>query len=312
MLRRWTPVPRPPDVRALITGASGFVGRHLAQHLSDAGDEVVGTDRSEGGPDLLDPEGLEKLFVDVEPEVVYHLAGDADVGGSWDHPLETFRANAEGTLNVLSAARTAGVERVLSIGSADVYGIVPPEELPITESTPLRPVSPYAASKIAAEFLGLQAWLGRGLDVVCVRAFNHVGPGQSERFLAPAVAMRIVRTEREGGDTISAGNLTPRRDLTDVRDVVRAYRMLVTSGQPGTVYNVCSGTAFSVAEVCDMLIANAERPLRIEADPDLQRPVDLPVLVGDHSLITEHTGWEPEIPIERSLRELLEECRTRP
>jgi len=312
MLRRWTPTRRPPDVRALITGASGFVGRHLARHLEDLGDDVIGTDRSDGGPDLLDAEGLEKLLVDLSPEVVYHLAGDADVGGSWDHPLETFRANAEGTLNVLAAARAAGVGRVLSIGSADVYGIVPAEDLPITEETPLRPVSPYAASKVAAEYLALQAWLGREQDVVCVRAFNHIGPGQSERFVAPAVAMRIVRTEREGGELVAAGNLTPRRDVTDVRDVVRAYRMLVTSGRPGTIYNVCSGTAYSIAELCDMLVANASRPLRIEADPDLQRPVDLPVLVGDHSLITEHTGWEPEIPIERSLRELLEECRTRP
>jgi GDP-4-dehydro-6-deoxy-D-mannose reductase len=299
-------------MKALVTGAGGFVGRHLVRHLAECGDEVHETDRSEGGPDLLDAEALEKLFLDLSPDVVYHLAGDADVGGSWDHPVETFRANAEGTLNVLTAARAAGVGRVLAIGSADVYGIVPPEELPITEATPLRPVSPYAASKVAAEYLALQAWLGRDQEVVCVRAFNHVGPGQSERFLAPAVAMRIVRTERAGGDTVTAGNLTPRRDLTDVRDVVRAYRSLVEDGRPGRVYNVCSGTALSVAEICEILIANAERPMRLEADPDLQRAVDLPVLVGDHSLLTRDTGWEPEIPIERSLRELLEECRTRP
>jgi GDP-4-dehydro-6-deoxy-D-mannose reductase len=299
-------------VRALITGAGGFVGHHLARYLEEAGDEVSGTDRSDGGPDLLDPEGLEKLFLDRSPEVVYHLAGDADVGGSWDHPTETFRTNAEGTLNVLAAARAAGVERVLSIGSADVYGRVLPEDLPITEQTPLRPVSPYAASKIAAEYLGIQASLGHGQDVICVRAFNHVVPGQSERFVAPAVAMRIVRTEREGGESVAAGNLTPRRDLTDVRDVVRAYRLLVESGRPGSVYNVCSGKAYSIAEVCEILISHANRPLRLEADPDLQRPVDLPVLAGDHSLITADTGWTPRIPIEQSLAELLDECRTRP
>jgi len=298
-------------MRALITGAGGFVGFHLTRHLTDAGDEVIGTDLSSGGPDLLDAEGLTRLVAEVRPDAIYHLAGDADVGGSWDHPRSTFRANAEGTLNLLAAARDGGVHRVLHIGSADVYGKVRPDELPLTESAALRPVSPYAASKIAAEYVALQAHGGYGQEVVIVRAFNHIGPGQSERFVAPAVAMRIARAEREGGTAVSAGNLTPRRDLTDVRDVVRAYRMLVTSGEPGVVYNVFSGRALSVEEICRALIAASTSNLTLEADPELQRPVDLPVLMGDASRIHAATGWEPSIPITQSLSDLLEDCRSR-
>ena len=298
-------------MRALITGSSGFVGRHLEHHLVESGDEVVGTDRASGGPDLLDAVGFASLLADVRPDAVYHLAGDADVGGSWDHPRETFRANAEGTLNILKAARACNVGRVLHIGSADVYGRVRPHELPLSESSPLRPVSPYAASKIAAEYLALQACGGYGQEVVIVRAFNHIGPGQSDRFVAPAVALRIARAELDGTHTISAGNLTPRRDLTDVRDVVRAYRLLVLSGEPGVAYNVCSGSALSVAEICEALIAASTADLTLEADPELQRPVDLPVLIGDNSRLRAATGWAPTIPFAVSLGDLLAECRTR-
>lgn len=299
-------------MRALITGSSGFVGRHLEHHLIDSGDDVIGTDRASDGPDLLDAAGLTALMGDVRPDAVYHLAGDADVGGSWDHPRQTFRANAEGTLNVLEAARAANVRRVLHIGSADVYGRVRPDELPLSEDSALRPVSPYAASKIAAEYLALQAHGGYGQEVVVVRAFNHIGPGQSDRFVAPAVSMRIAKAELDGTHTISAGNLTPRRDLTDVRDVVRAYRLLIVSGEPGLAYNVCSGTALSVAEICEALIACSTADLTLEADPELQRPVDLPVLIGDNSRLRAATGWTPIIPIAQSLGDLLAECRTRP
>ena len=298
-------------MRALITGSGGFVGHHLAAHLTACGDEVTGTDRTLGGPDLLDPAAMQALMNDLRPEAVYHLAGDADVGGSWDHPLDTFRANAEGTLNVLAAAREAGVGRVLHIGSADVYGRVQPDELPISEQAPLRPVSPYAASKIAAEYVALQAYQGYGQEVVIVRAFNHIGPGQSERFVAPAVAMRIARAEQDGTEVIGAGNLTPQRDLTDVRDVVRAYRLLVDGGQPGIVYNVCSGVPLSIRELCETLIDLSTARLTLEADPDLQRPVDLPILAGDNSRLRSATGWEPRVAITESLRDLLDECRSR-
>ncbi len=298
-------------VKVLVTGAGGFVGHHLVAHLKAEGDDVISTDRSLGGPDLNDGEALTALVLDVSPDAIYHLAGDADVGGSWNHPAVTFRNNANGTLALLEAARAAGTERVLSISSADVYGKVLPSELPLTELSPLRPTSPYAASKVAAEFLGVQAHLGHGLDVIGVRAFNHIGPGQSTNFVAPAVACRIAEAERDHLDDISVGNLTPRRDLTDVRDVVRAYRLLISHGEPGEIYNVCSGQDVSIGELCSTLIGMSIRPLAMVPDPDMQRAVDLPVLRGDHAKLTAATGWKPAIAVATSLADLLEDCRQR-
>jgi len=298
-------------MKALVTGASGFVGRHLVDHLTASGDEVALCDRVHGGIDICDAGAIASLVRSEGPDAVYHLAGWADVGGSWSEPVEAFRANAEGTLNVLLACADAGVARVLSVGSADVYGRVTEAELPLREDAPLRPVSPYAASKVAADFLGLQAFLGRGLGVIRVRAFNHLGPGQTDRFVAPALATRIARNEVEGGEVVPVGNLSPRRDFTDVRDVVRAYRLLVERGEPGEVYNVCSGRDIAVQQLAEMLVAIAERPMRLEPDPDLQRPVDIPVLRGDNARIRAATGWQPEIPMEQTLADLLDDCRRR-
>ncbi|CAN5911653.1 GDP-mannose 4,6-dehydratase [soil metagenome] len=297
--------------RVLVTGASGFVGRHLVEHLDAAGDEVVGIDRASDGLDITDAAAVAEMVTAIGPTVIYHLAGWADVGASWRAPAEAFRVNAEGTLNVLGAAAKAGVERVLAVSSADVYGVVKPDELPLTEDSPLRPASPYAASKVAADFLGLQAWLGRGLPVLRVRAFNHLGPGQTDRFVAPALASRIARAERDGGEVLRVGDLSARRDFTDVRDVVRAYRLLVHHGEPGEVYNVCSGVDLAVSEVADQLLARATTPLRLETDPDLLRPVELPVLLGSHDRLTAATGWEPEIPMAQTLTDLLTDWRQR-
>ena len=298
-------------IKALVTGASGFVGRHLVAHLRESGDLVVGSDRETDGVDITVATQVEEMFDRVRPDVIYHLAGWADVGGSWKAPVDAFRANAEGTLNVLGAAKTAGVQRVLSVSSADVYGIVRPEELPLTEDSPLRPASPYAASKVAADYLGLQAWLGRGLPVIRVRAFNHLGPGQTDKFVAPALASRVARAERDGGEVITVGDLSARRDFTDVRDVVRAYRLLMEAGDPGEVYNVCSGVDLAVRELADQLVGQARVPLRLEVDESLLRPVELPVLRGSHERITAATGWEPDIPIQQTLTDLLEDWRVR-
>jgi GDP-4-dehydro-6-deoxy-D-mannose reductase len=302
-------------LRALVTGGSGFVGHHLVAHLIAQGDEVMTCDRAPlpGGEvlDITDAEATGELVARLQPEVIYHLAGWADVGGSWQAPVEAFRANAEGTLNVLQAATDVGVDRVLAVSSADVYGAVSEAELPLTEESALRPASPYAASKVAADFLALQAWLGRRLPVLRVRAFNHLGPGQTDKFVAPALASRIARNEVEGGDVITIGNLSARRDFTDVRDVVRAYRLLVEHGEPGEVYNVCSGRDVAVQELADDLLAMARRPMRFETDPELLRPVDVPVLWGDHARLTKATGWEPEIPLSQTLTDLLDDWRTR-
>jgi GDP-4-dehydro-6-deoxy-D-mannose reductase len=298
-------------VRALVTGAGGFVGVHLVRHLEQEGDDVVELERRNDGIDIADADALTEAVVAAKPEAVYHLAGAADVGGSWAAPRETFLANALGTLNVLEASREAGAERVLAVTSADVYGRVTSDELPLGEDRPLRPVSPYAASKVAADALAQQAWLGHRLPVIRVRAFNHLGPGQSDRFVAPSLAARIARNERDGGDEVPIGNMTPRRDVTDVRDVVRAYRLLMDAGEPGAVYNVCRGSAVSVRQIAEALLAMATRPMRLVSDPALQRPVDIPVLVGDNTALRAATGWEPTIPLDQTLSDVLADWRAR-
>ena len=299
-------------MRALVTGGLGFVGRHLVAHLQGQGDEVVTVDHHGPVPvDITDPDAIHRAIAAAEPEVVYHLAGWADVGASWSDPVGTFRANAEGTLHVLGACIAVGVRRALSVASADVYGVVTEDELPLHEGSPIRPTSPYAASKVAADAVAQQAFLGHGLGVIRVRPFNHLGPGQSERFVAPALAARIARAEAAGDDEIVVGNLTPRRDLTDVRDVVRAYRLLVEHGEPGDVYNVCTGHDVSIQELADRLVAHARRPISLTTDPALMRPVDLPVLRGDPSKLQAATGWKPELPLDLTLSELLDDMRAR-
>lgn len=297
--------------RALITGSSGFVGKHLIDHLEAMGDEVILCDR-ENGHDILDGNALHKYFRETNPDVVYHLAGWADVGGSWSAPVVTLRVNAEGTLNVLLAASEVGVNRLLLVSSADVYGRVTSSELPLTEHSDLRPVSPYAASKVAADFLGVQAWLGSQLPVIRARAFNHLGPGQTDRFVASALASRIVDNERRGGGTVPVGDLSARRDFTDVRDVVRAYRMLVESGEPGEAYNVCSGVDLAVQDLADRLLALSDTEMRLEVDESLLRPVEVPVLRGDPTKIRSAVGWSPEIDIDETLSDLLAQWRGHP
>jgi GDP-4-dehydro-6-deoxy-D-mannose reductase len=296
-------------MRALVTGGAGFVGRHLVHHLEEMGDTVTAVDRH-NGPDLLDAGALAGLIDEVAPEAVYHLAGWSDVGGSWDHPDAAFEANANGTLHLLLACRSRPM-RVLSVSSADVYGRVSLAELPLTEDAPLRPVTPYAVSKVAADFLAVQAHLGYGLDVVRVRAFNHLGPGQTNRFVAPAIAERIAQNEFDGREVVPVGNLTPRRDFTDVRDVVRAYRLLVLHGEAGEAYNVCTGTDLAISDLADQLIALARRPMRLQEDAALRRPVEVPVLRGDPTKLHKATGWQPEIPLDQTLSDLLDEWRRR-
>jgi GDP-4-dehydro-6-deoxy-D-mannose reductase len=299
-------------MRALITGGLGFVGCHLRDHLVASGDDVVTLDRhSEPPVDITDLASVQAAVAAARPEAVYHLAGWADVGGSWKHPHTVLRVNGEGTLNVLEACREAGVDRVLAVASADVYGVVSEDELPLDEHAPLRPTSPYAASKLAADALAQQAFLGHGLGVIRVRPFNHLGPGQSEQFVAPALAARIVRAERAGDTAITVGNLSARRDFTDVRDIVRAYRLLMERGAPGEVYNVCSGRDLSIQYLADHLVSLATRPIELRPDPELMRPADLPVLRGDASKLRAATGWAPEIPIEQTLADLLDELRQR-
>ena len=218
-------------MRALITGGRGFVGTWLARHLRDQGDEVVAVDQE---TDVADLEALSPVVAEAAPDAIYHLAALTHVGASWEHPEAVLRVNVLGTAAVLAAAR-AGPNRptVLVVSSSEVYGAVRPEELPVTEDQPVAPVTPYAASKSAAEQVALQAWRGFGQPVIVVRPFNHVGPGQADTFAVSALARRIVTARRTGSTSLTVGSLTPRRDFTDVRDVVRAYRLVIERGEPG-------------------------------------------------------------------------------
>lgn len=299
-------------MKALITGGSGFVGKYLAEECSAAGDDVVSIDRSGAEPlDITDRRAVHDAFAHHRPEVVYHLAALSHVGESWDEPNLAFRVNIEGTANVLDGARAAVVRRVIVVGSAEEYGRVEERDLPLREDSPLRPTSPYGVSKIAASFLALQAHLAYGFDVVRVRAFSHTGPGQSDRFLIPALAQRIAQAEREERDEIRVGSLDPVRDISDVRDVVRAYRLLATHGHAGVVYNVCSGTGVSVREIADRLVAAARRPLRVTVDQALVRPVEVPRLVGDATRLRADTGWSPTYSLDDTLTAVLDDARAR-
>jgi GDP-4-dehydro-6-deoxy-D-mannose reductase len=293
-------------MRAFVTGARGFVGRFLCAHLGEAGDTVeVGP----AGLDVTDGPATQAAIRAAQPDVVYHLAAFTHVGESWREPERTFRVNALGTLQVLLAAKACPTPpRVLLVSSAEVYGS--PAQLPLREDAPLAPVSPYAASKVAAEYLGVQAHLGEGVPVIRVRPFNHVGPGQSPAFVVSALAKRIVEAERTGLRTVRVGALGAKRDFTDVRDVVRAYRMLMLDGRPGEVYNVCSGRAVSIEELARRLLGLAGADLVLEHDPALERPVEIPVLCGDPTRIEQATGWVPETDLDRTLRDVLDHWRS--
>lgn len=288
-------------MRAFLTGGAGFVGGFLVRHLEERGDDVRLLPH---GVDVLDGERLATELAGAAPDVVYHLAALTHVGRSWDEPAATFSVNALGTLNLLEAARRlTPAPAVLLVSSAEVYGSG--EGAPLSEGAPLVPVTPYAASKVAAEYLGVQAFAGRGLRVLRVRPFNHVGPGQSDAFVVSALARRVAEAELAGGGVVRVGNLSPRRDVTDVRDVVRAYRLVAERGEAGEVYNVCSGRALAVSELLERLVDLARCDVEVVFDPALARPVDVPVLLGDSSRLAALTGWAPEVDLGQTLADVL-------
>ncbi len=290
-------------MRALVTGGRGFVGRWLVAHLTEAGDDVTAIDAE---TDVTDEQAVEGAMGAVEPDAVYHLAARAHVGDSWRDPLDVLRVNVLGTGAVLAAARRAAPEAtVLVVSSAEVYGTLAPEELPVAEDARVRPATPYASSKAAAEQVAVQAWLGYGQRALIVRPFNHVGPGQAPTFAVPALARRVLEARKRGSRELVVGTLTTRRDFTDVRDVVRAYRLLVDRAEPGGVYNVCSGRDVAIADVAARLMALCGVGLRVVTDPELVRPVDTPVLRGDPSRLVAATGWAPVIPLDETLADVL-------
>jgi len=312
-------------LRALITGAGGFVGGHLCAYLLAHTDwELMGTvypHPVEAQPpeprlrlrhaDLRDPGGVQALMDEVRPEYVFHLAAQSFVPTSFADPWDTLENNIRAELNLLEAVRRSGRRvRVLVVGSNEEYGAPRPEELPQTEESPLRPNNPYAVSKVAQDFLGLQYYLAYEIPVVRVRPFNHTGPGQSPRFVVPAFASQIARIEAGLQEpVVRVGNLEAARDFTDVRDIVRAYHLAVTQGEPGEVYNLASGRPHSIQELLETLLSYARVKVRCERDPSRYRPVDVPIAYGSAEKFRRRTGWKPEIPFEQTLLDVLDYWR---
>ncbi len=309
-------------MRALVTGSNGFVGTHLINHLlAQPGLEVIGVDLAARpgaacptyAVDLNDPDLVAAAVRDLRPDVVFHLAAQAAVQVSWADRGRTVVNNVLSQLYLIEALLAAGLKpRLLVVGSADEYGLVKSDELPVKEDNPLRPNSPYAVSKIGQDMLAYQYFLTHGLPVLRVRPFNHLGPGQSDLFVAGSFARQIA--EIEGGRrelVLRVGNLDARRDFTDVRDVVRAYWLLAQKGTPGEVYNIGSGRSLAVSSLLERLLALSPAKIDVQVDPARLRPSDIPDLVCDFSKIEAEVGWRPTIPLERTLRDLLDYWRSR-
>jgi len=264
--------------------------------------------------DILDEEAVAGLVADLRPEAIVHLAGAASVGQSFERPTWTWRLNLNGSLSLLEAVRTRSPETaLLAVTSSEMYGLVPTDELPVTESTSIRPHSPYGASKAAADFAVGQYHDGYGLRVMRARPFNHLGPGQDNRFLVPSVAEQIARGEVQETDGIEVrvGNTETRRDFLDVRDVVRAYRMILEDGDPGQPYVIASGGSVSVQDVLDGLGALAMRPVRFVVDPSRRREGEQPDLYGSAERLASDTGWSPRFSLNDTLRDTLDDWRSR-
>jgi GDP-4-dehydro-6-deoxy-D-mannose reductase len=283
--------------RILVTGGSGFAGGHLVAACTAAGDEVHTAERRTG-VDLLDAAATRAAVAAARPEVVYHLAARAHVRDSWEDPAGTLRDNTAMTLNLLEAVRAeAPGATVVAVSSSEVYG--PPAELPVTEAAPLQPQNPYAVSKASGDLLAGFYADAHGLRVIRARAFNHAGPGQEPRYAIASFARQAA--EAVGGTVrIVTGNADTRRDYTDVRDVVRAYRLLAERAAPGA-YNVCSGVSRSARELIHGLAAAAGAELEHVINPDLLRPHEVMELRGSADKLRAATGWKPEIPLERTL-----------
>ena len=286
----------------LVTGARGFAGSHLVEELTRSGAEVIGWDRAE--VDLLDAAALRPAVESLRPAAVCHCAGAPHVGESWADTAAVLDINVMATANLLDAIRQSRPDcRFLNVSSATIYRSATE---PLTEAHPLGPASPYAVSKLAQEMVAERAHRDDGLDVVQARSFNHTGPRQKPAFAAPAFARQIARIEAGLAEpVIRVGNLTAHRDLTDVRDVARAYRLILERGVSGTVYNVCSGEARSMQALLDGLCARSDVAVRVETDPALYRPNDTPLLVGSNARLRSDTGWAQEVSFDRMLDDLM-------
>jgi GDP-4-dehydro-6-deoxy-D-mannose reductase len=283
----------------LVTGAQGFVGSHLLAQLDGRGRPI--------DVDVTDAKAVARAFAESAPAGVVHLAALSSVGTSWEDAGETWRVNVMGAVNVLEATRAQAPDcRVLVASTGEVYGRA--RQVPTPEDQPLEPLSPYAASKAAAEVACDQA-RRTGVDAVVARAFQHEGPGRDERFAVGSWAAQIARAEESGGGTVRVGDLSVKRDIVDVRDVCRAYELLLEPSVPAGTYNVAGGRAVEMREVLELLVGLATAPIEVEPDPARSRPSDPPVVCGDASRLREATGWEPMIPLEQTLADTLDAAR---
>ena len=282
--------------RVLVTGPDGFVGRHLQDDLGVACVPFPG--------DVLDAEAVAVAVRETQPSAVVHLAADSSVAASWENPMRVWRVNVAGTVNVLEAVRRGSPEaRVLFPSTSEVYGNA--NRFPTPEDEPVRPISPYALTKAAAEL----ACALPGVDVVVARSFNHEGPGRDDRFAIGSWTRQIASLEPDGGGTLLVGDLSAERDLTDVRDVVRAYRLLLDPSVPAGTYNVSSGRSVTMEHVVELLVGLAQVPVRVERDESRVRPADIRRLCGDPAKLRAATGWEPVIPLEQTLADALAAAR---
>jgi GDP-4-dehydro-6-deoxy-D-mannose reductase len=309
-------------MRTLVTGAGGFAGSHLIELLEEGGDEIVGWLRPGTEPlvrgrrtrwmtvELLDRDAVRTAIADLQPEAIYHLAGMPHVGDSWSHVHDTFAANVLATHYLFDGLRQARLSpRVLVTSSATVYA---PQPRAITESDPINPNTPYGTSKLAQEMLARRAWEDDGIPAIIARSFNHVGPRQAPAFVAPSIAKQIAEIEAGQSEPVmQMGNLSPERDIMDVRDTVRAYRAMLASATPGSPYNVCSGVPIRISALVDMFLAKARTPITIRRDESRVRPVDTPMILGDRARLRSDTGWTPAIPIDRTIDDLLAYWRSR-
>lgn len=314
--------------KALITGIAGFVGSHLAELLIQKGFEVYGLCRPRTkmdhiesiidklhleDADLLDSHSLYGMVSRIKPDYIFHLAAQSFVPTSWVSPSVTLEVNIIGTANLFEAVRQAKIDPVIQIAcSSEEYGLVHPNEVPIKETNPLRPQSPYGVSKLAMDYLGYQYFCSYKMRIIRTRGFNHTGPRRGETFSTSNFAKQIALIEKGKQEpVIHVGNLDAERDWTDVRDMVKAYLLAVEKCDPGDVYNICVGSAVKVGDMLQTLLSMSKVKVEVRQDPARMRPSEVPVLIGDNTKFVQKTGWKPEIPFEKTMEDLLNYWRSR-
>ncbi|MFH1369624.1 MAG: GDP-mannose 4,6-dehydratase [Elusimicrobiota bacterium] len=316
-------------MKALITGITGFVGSHLAEYLLSKKDiEVWGFDRWRSNKenirdiedkvkiiecDMRDATSVESAIRKVKPDKIFHLAAQSFVPTSWHAPAETLTTNIIGELNIFEAVREVGINPWIQLaGSSEEYGMVYPEETPIKETNPLRPLSPYGVSKVGQDLLGYQYAQSYKMKIIRTRGFNHTGPRRGEVFVESNFAKQIAKIEKNKQEpVIYVGNLDARRDYTDVRDMVKAYWLSTEKCEPGEVYNICSGKDFAIKKVLEILLSYSKVKVEVKQDPDRMRPSDVEILLGDNTKFCKATGWKPEIPFEKTMEDLLNYWRAK-